>query len=55
MPANSPAMQALRDINTIKQNIAHEGVYNLRLTLADVEDYFNLVTPVLEALEAILT
>lgn len=54
-PANSSEMTALRDINTVKQNIAHQGVYSLTLTLVDVEDYFNRVKPILEGIEIILT
>ena len=50
-----PEITALNDINTIKQNIAHMGAYDLKLTLQDVEDYFNRVIPVLEVLESILS
>jgi len=54
-PPNCSEMTALRDINTIKQNVAHLGAYDLKLTIIDVENYFNRVIPILESLEVILT
>ncbi|MFH1031188.1 MAG: hypothetical protein V1767_01255 [Chloroflexota bacterium] len=53
-PANCSEMTALRDINSIKQNLAHLGAYNLNLTIGDIEDYFNRVIPILEAIETSL-
>lgn len=51
----SPEMTALDSINAIKKNLAHMGAYDLKLTLDDIEEYFNRVTPVLEVLELILS
>jgi len=52
---NCSEIEALDSINAIKQNLAHMGAYDLKLTLEDVEDYFNRVIPVLEVLESILS
>jgi len=49
LPADSPEMRALVDVNTIKQNISHLGVYDVSLTLVDVEGYYHRVVPILEA------
>jgi hypothetical protein len=48
-------IEALDGINTIKQNLAHMCAYDLKLTLQDVENYFNRVIPILEEIEAILS
>ncbi|MDO8531827.1 MAG: hypothetical protein Q7T26_06630 [Dehalococcoidia bacterium] len=48
-------INALESINSIKNNLAHVGAYDLKLTLQDVEDYFNRVVPILEVLESILS
>jgi len=48
-------IEALNSINAIKQNLAHMGAYDLKLTLEDVEGYFNRVTPILEEIESILS
>jgi hypothetical protein len=53
--ANSPEITALNSINTIKQNLAHMGAYDLRLTLEDVQDYFSRVIPILEEIESLLS
>jgi len=47
--------KALKSINTIKQNLAHMGAYDLKLTLQDIEDYFTRVIPILEFVESILS
>jgi hypothetical protein len=47
--------EALNSINSIKQNLAHMGAYNLKLSLQDVEDYFNRVIPIIEEIESILS
>ena len=54
-PETCSEITALESINGIKQNLAHMGAYDLKLTLEDVEDYFNRVIPILEALESILS
>ena len=48
-------VEALNSINGIKQNLAHMGAYDLKLTLQDIEDYFNRVIPILEEIESILS
>ena len=52
---NCSEMEALEGINAIKQNLAHMGAYDLKLSLQDVEDYFNRVIPILEEIELILS
>jgi len=52
---NCSEIKALDSINEIKKNLAHMGAYDLKLTLNDVEDYFNRVIPILEFLESILS
>ena len=52
---NCSEIEALDSINAIKQNLAHMGAYDLKLTLKDVEDYFNRVIPILEEIESILS
>ena len=47
--------EALNSINTIKKNLAHMGAYDLKLSLVDVEDYFNRVVPIIEEVESILS
>lgn len=53
--SNCSEIKALDSINDIKRNLAHMGAYDLKLTLQDVEDYFNRVTPILEEIESILS
>jgi hypothetical protein len=48
-------IKALDGINDIKKNLAHMGAYDLKLTLQDVEGYFNRVIPILEEIESILS
>lgn len=48
-------MEALESINSIKQNLAHMGAYDLKLSLQDVENYFNRVLPIIEEIESILS
>ena len=48
-------IEALDGINTIKQNLAHMGAYDLKLTLLDIESYFTRVIPILEFVESILS
>lgn len=52
---NCSEIEALNSINTIKQNLAHMGAYDLKLSLQDVEDYFNRVIPIIEEIESILS
>jgi len=52
---NCSEIEALDSINTIKQNLAHMGAYDLKLSLEDVENYFNRVIPILEEVESILS
>jgi hypothetical protein len=52
---NCSEIEALDSINTIKQNLAHMGAYDLKLSLQDVEDYFNRVIPIIEEIESILS
>ncbi len=51
---NCSEIEALDSINTIKKNLAHMGAYNLKLSLQDVEGYFNRIVPIIEELESIL-
>jgi hypothetical protein len=50
-----PEIEALVSINTIKKNLAHMGAYDLKLSLQDVEYYFNKVIPIIEEIELILS
>jgi len=52
---NCSEIEALDSINAIKQNLAHMGAYDLKLSLQDVEDYFNRVIPIIEEIESILS
>jgi RiboL-PSP-HEPN len=52
---NCSEVEALNSINDIKRNLAHMGAYDLKLTLQDVEEYFNRVIPILEEIESILS
>ena len=52
---NCSEIKALDSINDIKRNLAHMGAYDLKLTLQDVEGYFNRVIPILEEIESILS
>jgi len=53
-PETCSEITALDSINSIKQDLAHRGAYNLNLTLEDVEDYLTRVIPILEEIESIL-
>jgi hypothetical protein len=53
-PPTCSEITALDGISVIKNNLAHRGAYDLKLTLQDVEDYYNRIIPILEEIESIL-
>lgn len=54
VPPNATSDRALRSILTNKHSLAHEGTYNLKLTIRDVREYYSNIIPILTVLQEIL-
>lgn len=54
IPPHSTEADALRDIVTNKNSLAHTGTSKLNLTVTDVDGYYRRILPILVTLEEIL-
>ncbi len=54
IPHNGTEADALRDVVTNKNSLAHTGTSKLNLSVNDVDNYYRRVVPILEILEQIL-
>lgn len=52
---NGKEANALKDIITNKNSLAHEGTYKLNLTVKDMADYYHRALSIIEAVEKILS
>ena len=53
-PANEDVFEALSSIVTIKNQLAHQGITALRVTLRDVQSYFERVSLTVDEFERII-
>ena len=55
IPGNSKEATSLKSLIDNKNSLTHKGTSNLSLTIKDVENYFNDVIRIVEALEQVLS
>ena len=55
IPHNGSEATALESIVANKNSLSHTGIWKQQMTVADVDDYYRRILPILEALEDVLS
>ena len=55
IPHDGSAATALNSIVDNKNSLSHTGIWKLQMTVADVDNYYRRILPILEALEDVLS
>ena len=55
IPHDGSAATALRSIVENKNSLSHTGTWKLQMTVADADNYYHRILPILEALEDVLS